>query len=49
MAEIKIVAAHLEQLRLQLKESLFLDLEEYGLDDSILANNLRMTNNNGKT
>jgi EAL domain-containing protein (putative c-di-GMP-specific phosphodiesterase class I) len=31
MAEIKIAAAHVEQLRLQLKESLFLDLDEYGL------------------
>ena len=28
---LKIVATHVEQLRLQLKESLFLDLEEYGL------------------
>ena len=40
MAEIKIAAAHVKQLRLQLKESLLL------ID--ILANNLRMTNNNGK-
>ena len=31
MADIKIAAAHIEQLRLQLKESLFLDLDEYGL------------------
>jgi EAL domain-containing protein (putative c-di-GMP-specific phosphodiesterase class I) len=31
MAEIKIATAHIEQLRLQLKESLFLDLDEYGL------------------
>ena len=37
MAEIKIVAAHLEQLRLQLKESLLLDLEEYGLDDCYIS------------
>ena len=29
--EVKISAAHVEQLRLQLKESLLLDLEEYGL------------------
>ena len=28
---LKIASAHVEQLRLQLKESLFLDLEEYGL------------------
>lgn len=31
MADIKIAATHVEQLRLQLKESLFLDLDEYGL------------------
>ncbi|MES2499211.1 MAG: EAL domain-containing protein [Pseudomonadota bacterium] len=31
MADIKIAAAHVEQLRLQLKESLFLELDEYGL------------------
>lgn len=31
MAELKIAAAHVEQLRLQLKESLFLDLDDYGL------------------
>lgn len=31
MAEIKISAAHVEQLRLQLKESLRLDLDDYGL------------------
>jgi EAL domain-containing protein (putative c-di-GMP-specific phosphodiesterase class I) len=28
---LKVVAPHVEQLRLQLKESLFLDLDEYGL------------------
>lgn len=28
---LKIAAAHIEQLRLQLKESLFLELDEYGL------------------
>ncbi|HYN54229.1 MAG TPA: EAL domain-containing protein [Methylotenera sp.] len=28
---LKIAAAHVEQLRLQLKESLFLDLDDYGL------------------
>ncbi len=31
MAEIKIVNSHVEQLRLQLKESLLLDLDEYSL------------------
>lgn len=31
MAEIKIAPSHLEQLRLQLKESLLLDLDDYGL------------------
>ena len=31
MAELKIAVKHVEQLRLQLKESLFLDLDEYGL------------------
>ncbi len=31
MAGIKIASAHVEQLREQLKEALFLDLEEYGL------------------
>lgn len=31
MAELKIAVNHVEQLRLQLKESLFLDLDEYGL------------------
>lgn len=31
MSDIKIASSHVEQLRLQLKESLFLDLEEYGL------------------
>ncbi len=31
MAESKIASAHVEQLRLQLKESLQLDLDEYGL------------------
>ena len=37
MAEIKIVAAYLEQLRLQLKESLLLELEEYGLYDCYIS------------
>lgn len=31
MAEIKIASSHVEQLRLQLKESLLLDLDEYSL------------------
>lgn len=31
MAELKIAAAHVEQLRLQLKEKLLLDLDDYGL------------------
>lgn len=31
MAHVPIAATHLEQLRLQLKESLLLDLDEYGL------------------
>jgi EAL domain-containing protein (putative c-di-GMP-specific phosphodiesterase class I) len=31
MTKIKIVAPHVEQLRLQLKESLLLDLDDYGL------------------
>ncbi len=31
MAELKSTASHVEQLRLQLKESLFLDLDDYGL------------------
>jgi EAL domain-containing protein (putative c-di-GMP-specific phosphodiesterase class I) len=31
MTELKIAVNHVEQLRLQLKESLFLDLDEYGL------------------
>lgn len=31
MAELKIAADHVEQLRLQLKEALFLDLDDYGL------------------
>ncbi len=31
MAKLKIAAAHVEQLRLQLKEKLLLDLDDYGL------------------
>ncbi len=31
ITNLKITATHVEQLRLQLKESLFLDLDEYGL------------------
>ena len=31
ITNLKIAAAHVEQLRLQLKESLFLDLDDYGL------------------
>jgi EAL domain-containing protein (putative c-di-GMP-specific phosphodiesterase class I) len=31
MAEVKVAAPHVEQLRLQLKESLLLDLDDYGL------------------
>lgn len=31
MAKLKLVAPHVEQLRLQLKESLLLDLDDYGL------------------
>ncbi len=31
MSELKIAAVHVEQLRLQLKESLLLDLDDYGL------------------
>jgi EAL domain-containing protein (putative c-di-GMP-specific phosphodiesterase class I) len=33
MAELKIAAPHVEQLRLQLKESLLLDLDDYGLTE----------------
>jgi EAL domain-containing protein (putative c-di-GMP-specific phosphodiesterase class I) len=33
MAELKIAAPHVEQLRLQLKESLRLDLDDYGLTE----------------
>jgi EAL domain-containing protein (putative c-di-GMP-specific phosphodiesterase class I) len=33
MAELKIAAPHVEQFRLQLKESLLLDLDDYGLTE----------------